>query len=234
MVVPAPAALAAVAAAVASGTAMLVGAPHGTPAGPHLAARVAAAPMQAPPPPGGAGRASRPLTVDPSALVPGSVGASPSMATPSAGASPFASGAVWATVNCAEVRIRFSGGTPTDAGGDLVPPGATSVTRCETPLSTVGAPLRALAAPKVLTSGVDRFTAVLNALPPVPADQACLPITLPVQVSLVFTLPEQLPLAVVVDPTCSALTAGDRARSYATLNPLPVFDALFGAQPSPS
>jgi hypothetical protein len=159
------------------------------------------------------------------------------MATPSAGASPSASGAAWAAVNCAEVRLRVGGGPLTDAGGPLVPPGATTVTRCETPLATTRRALRsptaaAVPAPKVLTTGVDRFTAILNALPPVPPEQACLPITLPVQLSLVFTLPEQQPLVVVVDPACSALIAGDRARSYATLNPLPVFDALYAAQPT--
>jgi hypothetical protein len=90
-----------------------------------------------------------------------------------------------------------------------------------------------VAAPKVLTTGVDRLTAILNALPPVPVDQACLPITVPVQLSLVFSYPQQQPLAVVVDPVCGALIAGDRARSYTTLNPLPVFDALHAAQPTP-
>ncbi|MFC4043557.1 hypothetical protein ACFO1B_34475 [Dactylosporangium siamense] len=108
------------------------------------------------------------------------------------------------------------------------------MTRCETPLAT-GRPGRsatAVAAPKVLTTGVDQLAAVLNALPAVPADQACLPITLPVQLSLVFTLPEQQPLVVIVDPTCSALIAGDRARSYTALNPLPVFDSLYAAQPT--
>ena len=52
------------------------------------------------------------------------------------------------------------------------------------------------------------------------------------KLSLVFTLPEQQPLVVVVDPACSALIAGDRARSYTTLNPLPVFDALYADQPT--
>ncbi|GAB3851690.1 hypothetical protein ACFPIJ_53370 [Dactylosporangium cerinum] len=217
------AAVVAVAAVVlASGTAMLAGAQGGAPVGQPVAAPLAG-----------------PMPVDPSVSVSGSGSGSampsPSMATPSAAASPFASGAVWATVNCAEVRIRVGGGAPpTDAGGPLVPSGATTVTRCETPLAS-GGPGRsaaAVAAPKVLTTGVDQLAAVLNALPAVPADQACLPITLPVQLSLVFTLPEQQPLAVIVDPTCSALIAGDRARSYTTLNPLPVFDSLYAAQPT--
>ncbi|GAA1511821.1 hypothetical protein GCM10009827_027600 [Dactylosporangium maewongense] len=134
-------------------------------------------------------------------------------------------------MNCAEVRIRFAGGPPTDAGGPLVPFGATTVTRCETPLASTAPAVTGLTPPKVLTTDVDRLAAILNALPAVPADQACLPITLPVQVSLVFTFREQQPLAVVVDPTCSALIAGDRARSYTAMNPLPVFDALFSAQP---
>lgn len=165
---------------------------------------------------------------------------SPSMPAPSAGESPFASGAAWAAVNCAEVRLRIAGGAPTDAGGPLVPVGATTVTRCETPLATPRPGLAGrtpaatrVAPPRVLTTGVDRFAAVLNALPPVPADQACLPITMPIQVSLVFTFPSRQPMPVIVDPTCSALIADDRARSYTALNPLLVFDTLFATQPTP-
>ncbi|MEV0568632.1 hypothetical protein [Dactylosporangium sp. NPDC050588] len=246
----APAVAGAVVAAVAaSGAAMLAGSGHGAPAGPSLAAQVA----PAPPPPGPSGPGSAPPDGSPPGPLDGSPGGSvapsglatgpfagavtgpappsPSMEPPSPGASPFASGAAWGAVNCAEVRIRFAGGPPTDAGGPLVPFGATTVTRCETPLASTAPVVTGLTPPKVLTTGVDRLTAILNALPAVPADQACLPITLPVQVSLVFTFREQQPLAVVVDPTCSALIAGDRARSYTTMNPLPVFDALFSAQP---
>ncbi|MEV4135738.1 hypothetical protein AB0J72_26680 [Dactylosporangium sp. NPDC049742] len=240
----APAVAGAVVAAVAaSGAAMLAGSGHGAPAGPSLAAQVA----PAPPPPG----PSAPGTGPPDGSLQGQVYGSPldgslggsvspsGLATgPFAGAvtapappSPFASGAAWGAVNCAEVRIRFAGGPPTDAGGPLVPFGATTVTRCETPLASTAPAVTGLTPPKVLTTGVDRLTAILNALPAVPADQACLPITLPVQISLVFTFREQQPLAVVVDPTCSALIAGDRARSYTAMNPLPVFDALFSAQP---
>jgi hypothetical protein len=54
---------------------------------------------------------------------------------------------------------------------------------------------------------------------------------MPVQLSLVFTFKDQAPVPVVVDPTCSALLAGDRARSYTALNPLPVFEALYKDQP---
>ncbi|MET7421978.1 hypothetical protein [Dactylosporangium sp. NPDC005555] len=226
MAVPARrAAVAALAAAVtASGTAMLSGAGHTAPAGRLAAVQVSPAP--------GPARVDRPMPVDPSAS--GSVAASPSMSPPPPGSSPFASGSVWAAVNCATVRIRLSGGgPPTDSGGPLVPPAATSVTRCETPLASKAPAVTGVAAPRVLTGGVDRLTAVLNALPTLPAEQACLPITMPVQLSLVFTFRAQEPLVVVVDPTCSALIAGDRARSYTTMNPIPVFDALFSAQPSP-
>lgn len=274
MAVPVPVTLAAVAALAATGAAMLAGthpgggsAPPGA-AGPRPAAGLAAgfaAEVSAEVP---AGVAPMP-PVDPSSpLTPGTAGAppspgsgaagstgasggssgsataSPSMVPPSPGASPFASGAAWTAVNCAEVPLRVGGVVPTDAGGPLVPPGATTVTRCETPLSTprpgrrpgsgtTPPPATGAAVPRVLTTGVERFTAVLNALPSLPVDQACLPITLPVQLSLVFTYRQQPPLVVLVDPTCSALIAGDRARSYTMLNPLPVFDALYAAQPTP-
>ncbi|MEV0128931.1 hypothetical protein AB0H83_10735 [Dactylosporangium sp. NPDC050688] len=262
MAVPVPVTLAAVAALAASGAAMLAGAhtgaPSGPAAGPRLAAGVAPMPPVDPsspsvpgPAPGvpstqgsaaGSAAGSAPGSAAP--VTPGASGAaasdgaqaSPSMAPPSPGA-------VWTAVNCAEVPLRAGGLVPTDAGGPLVPPGATTVTRCETPLATTRpgrpgsgttpAPGTGAAVPRVLTTGVDRFTAVLNALPSLPVDQACLPITLPVQLSLVFTYPRQPPLAVLVDPACSALIAGDRARSYTMLNPLPVFDSLYAAQPTP-
>jgi hypothetical protein len=248
--VPAKLLTATVAAVAVSGGAMLAGARPGMPAGPPAgvapppAARAGPAPA---PPPGDGARPARAMPVEPSVSVSGTLSATVSATasvpgSPAPGASgpppvtgsPVPSGsAVWSAVNCAEVRIRFAGGPPTDAGGPLVPFGATSVTRCETPLTTAGTDGTgsAVALPKVLTTGVDRVTAILNALPTIPADQACLPITMPVQVSLVFTLPEQFPLAVIVDPTCSALIAGDRARSYTMLNPLTVFDALYAAQP---
>ncbi|MDG6108870.1 hypothetical protein Daura_36595 [Dactylosporangium aurantiacum] len=234
MAVPVPVTLAAAALA-ASGAAALAG----TPPDPGVAGTPGTSGVTAGAAPGGPPGAS------------GGAAASPSMAPPSPGASPFASGAAWSAVNCAEVPLRVGGLVPTDAGGLLVPPGATTVTRCETPLAatrpgrpapgtttppgtgTAAPPGTGAAVPRVLTTGVDRLTAVLNALPPVAADQACLPITWPVQLSLVFTYQGQPPVAVLVDPTCSALIAGDRARSSTTLNPLPVFDALYAAQPAP-
>ncbi|MGI5242891.1 hypothetical protein [Dactylosporangium sp. CA-139066] len=168
---------------------------------------------------------------------------SPSMTPPSPYPSPVVSGPGALVVDCAAILRYNVGGPFGDTPGDLVPFGAKTVTRCDTALDAPSAgsaarPRPTLAPPEALTTNVDSFVQLLNTLPSVAPDQACLHIAFPTQLSFVFIFDpaaERWPLVVVVDRNCAALVANDgadtRARSYATLDPMPIFEKLFAAQP---
>jgi hypothetical protein len=161
----------------------------------------------------------------------GSVPPSPSMAPPSPYPSPVVSGPGAQAVNCTAVNTHATGLPPVDTPGELVPFGANAVTRCDTPL---GSTAPTVAPPRVLTANVDAFVRLLNTLPAAPADQACLRVAFATQLSFVFTFDpptRRPPLVVVVDRNCAALVTAERVRSYATLDPMPVFDKLWAAQP---
>jgi hypothetical protein len=162
------------------------------------------------------------------------------MAAPSPYPSPVVSGPGAQAVDCAALPRYDVGLLPADTPGDLVPFGATSVTRCDTAFTAPSgraAPTPSLAPPQVLTGDAGAFAQLLNTLPAAAADQACLHIAFPSQLSFVFTAARRRPLVVVVDRNCAALVATDgveaRVRSYASLDPMPVFDKLFAAQPRP-
>jgi hypothetical protein len=210
---------AAAAAGVVLATAALLSAP--APAVPPLSASPSAAPSGSP-----------------SAAPSGSPSAAPS-GSPSVAPSPSGSGPVAAAVDCAAVPRYETGLLPADTPGDLVPAGAATVTRCETAL-TPSPP--ALAPPAVVTAGAADFARLLNALPAATAGQACLRVAFATQVSFVFTFDPATrrdPQVVVVDRNCAALVTVDgyasRARSYATLDPMPVFELLLArSAPGPS
>ncbi|GAA2383848.1 hypothetical protein [Dactylosporangium salmoneum] len=164
---------------------------------------------------------------------------SPSMAPPPAYPSPVVTGPGSQAVNCAAIPNATTGQPLSDSPGDLVPAGVVAVTRCDTPLTT---PPPTVAPPEVLTEHVDSFVRLLNTLPAVPAGQACFHIAFPTQLSFVFSFDPSLrrpPQVLVVDRGCAALvtTTADgittRARSYAQLDPMPIFDKLWAAQPPP-
>jgi hypothetical protein len=170
-----------------------------------------------------------PPPVDPSA--------SPSMEPPSAYPSPVVSGPGSQAVDCATIPRYDAGILPADAGGEFVPYGANTVTRCDTALQT---PSPTTAPPQVLTRDLASFVQVLNSLPAPQTNQACLRIAFPTQLSFVITFEpgtRRRPMVVVVDRNCAALVVSDytatRVRSYATLDPMPIFDKLYAAQ-SPS
>jgi hypothetical protein len=174
---------------------------------------------------------------DPTASAP----PSPSMAPPSPYPSPVVSGPGAQAVNCATIPRYGSGILPPDAGGEFVPYGVDAVTRCDTPLSTLS-PVPTAAPPEVLTKDVASFVEVLNSLPPPAPDQACLRVAFPTQLSFVITFAPETkrgPLVMVVDRNCAALvitdtmssTMSSRVRSYATLDPMRIFEQLYAAQP---
>jgi hypothetical protein len=174
-----------------------------------------------------------PPPFDPAASAP----PSPSMEPPSPYPSPVVSGPGAQAVNCATVPRSGSGILPPDAGGEFVPYGVNAVTRCDTPLSTLS-PQPTVAPPEVLTKDVASFAQVLNSLPPPEPDQACLRVAFPTQLSFVITFApqtERRPLVMVVDRNCAALVITEnmssRVRSYATLDPMRIFEQLYAAQP---
>ncbi|WP_426504216.1 hypothetical protein ACPPVO_42355 [Dactylosporangium sp. McL0621] len=157
------------------------------------------------------------------------------MAPPSAYPSPVVSGPGAQAVDCAAIPRYDSGILPADAGGEFVPYGADAITRCDTPVLT---PAPTVAPPEVLTRGVGSFVQLLNSLPAPQPDQACLRVALPTQLSFVVTFEprtQRPPLVVVGDRNCAALVVGDtvggRVRSYASLDPMPIFEELYAAQP---
>ncbi|WP_426511345.1 hypothetical protein ACPPVO_12395 [Dactylosporangium sp. McL0621] len=124
---------------------------------------------------------------------------------------------------CAAVPTPVRRSPHPDLPGDLVPVGAVSVTRCETPgpTPTRGA-ARTLAEPRTLTAGVDQVVREANALPPVPADARCQLISYPTDVTLVFGYPDGHTVVVLVDRNCATLSTSERTR--AGLRPLDVFE----------
>jgi hypothetical protein len=115
-----------------------------------------------------------------------------------------------------------------DQPGDLVPPGAIAVTRCETappaPTPPTEGPARPGIAPRTLTTGVEDIVRAANALPPVPLGQQCTLVGQPTEISLVFRYPDGHALTVVADRNCGTLTTGEHTR--AGLGPLYLFDSL--------
>ncbi|WP_433076399.1 hypothetical protein ACQP1P_31685 [Dactylosporangium sp. CA-052675] len=167
-----------------------------------------------------------PPPIDPSA--------SPSMAPASVYPSPVVSGPGAQAVDCSAIPRYGTGVLPADAGGEFIPYGANAITRCDTPMTT---PAPTVAPPEVLTEGVDSFVRLLNSLPAPQPDQACLRVAFPTQLSYVITFEpatRKRPLVMVVDRNCAALVITDnlssRVRSYAQLDPMPLFEQLFAAQ----
>ncbi|MFB9409993.1 hypothetical protein [Dactylosporangium matsuzakiense] len=163
--------------------------------------------------------------------------ASPSMEPPSAYPSPVVSGPGAQAVDCATIPRLSSGALPQDAGGEFIAYGADTVTRCDTLLQTPGP---TVAPPEVLhrAEAVTSFVRLLNSLPAPPADQACLRVAFTDQLSFVVTFApptRKRPLIVVVDRNCAALLVTEnfatRVRSYASLDPMPLFEQLYRAQP---
>ena len=162
-------------------------------------------------------------------------------ATPSASGSvapgPSASAAAQVPADpCAAAGTAVTGFLPTDVPGALVPAGATALTRCETLLDRRSG--ATAAPPRTLTGdGVGSMAQLLNVLPAAAPGQTCLRIGFPTQVSLVFAFDpatRTAPLVITVDWNCSAMVTADKARSFALLDPMPIFDRLLAAQPSPS
>ncbi|WP_433045468.1 hypothetical protein [Dactylosporangium sp. CS-033363] len=167
-----------------------------------------------------------PPPIDPSA--------SPSMEPPSAYPSPVVSGPGSQAVDCSTIPRYDTGILPADSGGEFVPYGANTVTRCDTAFET---PSPTTAPPEVLTRDLESFTQLLNSLPAPETNQACLRIAFPTQLSFVITFEprtQRRPLVIVVDRNCAALVVSDytatRVRSYATLDPMPIFEQLYQAQ----
>ncbi|MFI5915257.1 hypothetical protein [Dactylosporangium sp. NPDC051541] len=163
--------------------------------------------------------------------------ASPSMEPPAAYPSPVVSGPGAQAVDCATIPRLGSGVLPQDAGGEFVAYGADTITRCDTLLETPGP---AVAPPEVLhrAESVAAFVQLLNTLPAPQTDQACLRVAFTDQLSFVVTFaPEtrRRPLVIVVDRNCAALLVTEnlatRVRSYATLDPMPLFEQLYRDQP---
>ena len=137
--------------------------------------------------------------------------------------------------DCVALTPVAAGALATDRPGPLVPAGATSATRCETRTAPAtpgpqGGPNPTDVTPQTLIVDVGQFTAALNVLPSIAANQACTLVGYPTDLSFVFTFTDLPPVVVRVDRNCGLLATAEHVRSYRGSDPLAQFDALYAAQ----